>query len=154
MDLTAIFNRLWTDYAEQNPSAGKISKLFRKEGENIVNDHIAFRTIDLPEVNIDVLATPFIKNGYLPAGQYIFKEKHHFARHFEIPGNKNAPRVFISQLILADCSAYIQEFFKEAFKMIPKNRLRDEKLIFTGTLFNPLLHRGSPIQRENYIAVS
>ena len=46
MDLKTILNRLWKDYSEQNPSADKISGLFREKGESIVNDHIAFRTLE------------------------------------------------------------------------------------------------------------
>ena len=83
MNLETIFNRLWNDYTSQNPSAGKIHKLFTNEGEKVVNDHIAFRTLDYPEISIDVLAKPFISNGYVPKGEYIFKDKHLFARHFE-----------------------------------------------------------------------
>ena len=49
----------------QNPSAGKIHDLFVNEGENIVNDHIAFRTLDFPEIDVDVLAKPFVSNGYM-----------------------------------------------------------------------------------------
>ena len=59
MELKNIFDRLWKDYSDQNPSVRKIYELFASEGEEVVNDHIAFRTIDSPEVNIDVLARPF-----------------------------------------------------------------------------------------------
>jgi hypothetical protein len=138
MDLNYIFNRLWSDYVSQNPSAGKISDLFIKEGERPDNDHIAFRTLDVPEINIDVIVRPFIENGYVTKGEYIFKEKHLFARHFELPGNKTAPRVFISQLILSDCSPYIQKFFRGIFKKTDHSRFTSDDLLFSGTLFNPI----------------
>ena len=138
MKLDTIFNRLWNDYILQNPSAGKIHKLFTDEGESVVNDHIAFRTLDFPEINIDVLARPFISEGYEPRGEYVFKDKHLFARHFELPGSENAPRIFISQLILSECSWYIQNTLKDAFSNADKNLFSSEELIFSGSVFSPL----------------
>jgi hypothetical protein len=138
MDLNKIFGRLWKDYAKQNPSANKIFDLLKNEGENVVNDHIAFRTLNSPEINIDVLVTPFLKNGYAPAGEYIFKEKHLFAKHFEIPGNKNAPRIFISHLILEDCSSYIRQVFNDAFKSADRTKLKSGELLFAGSIFCPI----------------
>ncbi len=148
MELNAILDRLWDDYSSQNPSAKKIHNIFTSEGENVVNDHIAFRTLDLPEINIDALATPFVKNGYVPAGEYIFEEKHLFARHFEHPGDKTAPRIFISQLILDDVSPFIKEVFREAFLNIRKDRFERENLIFAGSLFDPVSYRIYDMLRE------
>lgn len=148
MNLDNIFNRLWVDYITQNPSAGKIYNLFIKEGESVVNDHVAFRTLDYPEINIDVLARPFIANGYVPKGEYIFKEKHLFARHFELPGNNNAPRVFISQLILSECSPFIHKTFRESFKKTDPEKYSSEELIYSGTLFNPLSYKVYNRMRE------
>jgi hypothetical protein len=140
MNLNDIFERLWSDYTSQNPSAVKIYNLLVSEGEEIVNDHIAFRTIDLPEINIDVVATSFINNGYVPAGEYIFPDKHLFARHYELPGDKNAPRIFLSQLILNDCSEFVRDTFKFAFFEADKEKLKPEQLIFAGQIFDPLLY--------------
>jgi hypothetical protein len=138
MNLESIFNRLWNDYTSQNPSAGKIYKLFTNEGETVVNDHIAFRTLDYPEISIDVLAKPFISNGYVPKGEYIFKDKHLFARHFEHSSDATAPRIFISQLLLAECSEYIQDTMKEAFAKTDHRLFTSGELIFSGTLFRHL----------------
>jgi hypothetical protein len=138
MDLDKIFNRLWYDYITQNPSAGKIYNLFLREGEEVVNDHIAFRTLDFPEVNIDRLAQPFISNGYKAGGEYIFKEKHLFARHFESDKDINAPRIFISQLILSECSQFLQNTLREAFEKTSPEKYTTQELIFSGSLFNPV----------------
>jgi hypothetical protein len=136
MKLDAIFDRLWNDYITQNPSAGAIHDLFISEGEKVDNDHIAFRTLDYPEINIDVLARPFVANGYIPKGQYDFKEKHLFARHYEIPGNSEAPRIFISQLIMSECSDFTQKTLREAFLKADRERFLSEDLIFSGSLFS------------------
>jgi hypothetical protein len=138
MELNTIFNRLWDEYSSRNPSANKIHNLLTSEGENVINDHIAFRTLDIPEINIDVLATPFTSNGYIPKGEYRFEEKHLFAKHFEIPGNKVAPRIFISQLILDDCSTFIRDTLREAFAKVDSKKLTPETLIFTGQIFSPV----------------
>lgn len=138
MNLDNIFNRLWNDYITQNPSAGKIYDMFTNEGEKVVNDHIAFRTLDLSEINIDVLARPFISNGYIAKGEYSFKEKHLFAKHYELPGDNKAPRIFISQLILSECSEFIQKTLRDAFVKTDLTKLTPEELIFSGSLFTPL----------------
>jgi len=138
MELKNIFDRLWQDYSDQNPSVRKIYGLFASEGEEVVNDHIAFRTIDSPEVNIDVLARPFTSAGYVAGGEYIFKDKHLFARHFEHPSDLKAPRVFISQLVMDDCSVFIQETFNDLMSIADHSIFGSGDLIFSGTLFNPL----------------
>jgi hypothetical protein len=138
MNLENIFSRLWKDYISQNPSAGKIHRLFTKEGEKVVNDHIAFRTLDFPEIDIDVVAKPFLINGYVPKSDYVFTDKHLFARHYEHKERQDAPRIFISQLILAECSAFVQDTLKSAFAKTDHVLLASENLIFSGTLFKPL----------------
>ena len=46
--------------AHRTPSAQKINEFFTSKGNQIFNDHVAFRTFDDPRVNIEVLAKPFI----------------------------------------------------------------------------------------------
>jgi Domain of unknown function (DUF1338) len=138
MTLDYIFDRLWKDYITRNRSAGEIYKLFIEEGESVVNDHIAFRTLDYPEINIDIVAQPFISNGYLPKGEYVFKEKHLFAKHYELTGDPGAPRIFISQLNLSECSQFIQRTLREFFEKINATKFTPEDLIFSGSLFDTL----------------
>ena len=75
MKAADIFERLWIQYSCDNPSVGQIYDLFQKSGERVINDHVAFRTFDDPRVNIDVIAKPFIEAGYVPKGDYDFKEE-------------------------------------------------------------------------------
>jgi len=136
--LDIIFSRLWTNYIQSNPSAGKIYDLFKSEGEEVVNDHIAFRTIDLPEVDIDVISKPFTRNGYVAKGEYVFESKHLFARHYELPGDPATPRVFISQLKTGDFSLFVQSLFRELINSTAKCTLMSPELIFMGSVFEPL----------------
>jgi hypothetical protein len=138
MTLDTIFDRLWVDYITQNSSAGRIYDLLNNEGESVVNDHIAFRTLNFPEIDLDVLAEPFVSRGYVAKGEYDFKEKHLFAKHFELDGVDNAPRIFISQLILSECSLFLQRTLSEAFKKTKLRKSNPEKLIFSGSVFTPL----------------
>ena len=112
--------------------------LFINEGEEVVNDHIAFRTLDMKEIDIDVLALPFICNGYVSKGEYFFKEKHLYAKHFESLNDKSAPRIFISRLILSECSDFLQKTLKEAFRKVDPARLHSTELVFAGSLFEPI----------------
>jgi hypothetical protein len=134
MELISVFDRLWKDYADQNPSVNKIHKLLSEEGEIIDNDHIAFRTLDFPAINIEVLARPFTSRGYLPGGEYVFTDKHLFARHYELPGNERAPRVFISQLLLEECSTFIRSTFEDLLKKCDPAIFSSEELIYSGSL--------------------
>jgi hypothetical protein len=98
--LDALLDRMWRDYTELNPQARQIYELFVEQGEQVVNDHIALRTFDLPAVSIEVLAKPFVRSGYQPKGEYEFPIKKLFARHYEHP-EADRPKVFISQLDVA-----------------------------------------------------
>jgi hypothetical protein len=129
-----IFEKLWEQYSRENPSAEKISKLFHNLGERVVNDHVAFRTSDDPRVNIDVLSRPFLELGYVPAGSYFFEEKKLRARHYELPGEAEAPRVFISELILEEFSEDLQNTLRSQLDSVPEELLGSPELITHGTL--------------------
>lgn len=135
MNLEEIFNRLWSDYTNQNPDAKKVYDLFTNEGENVLNDHIAFRTYDNSRINIDVLSRVFIDNGYEEKGQYEFEEKHLFAKHFEHKIDKTAPRVFISQLKTKDFSDFLQNTVKKIVDKIDVHALSSDDLIFSGNIW-------------------
>ena len=134
--LNEIFTRLWSEYAAQNPSAGAILKLLNEKGETVKNDHIAFRTFNIPRIGLELMATPFTLNGYRPMGEYIFEEKHLFARHYEHATDLSQPKVFISQLILEDFSPFLQETIRGVVSKIPENRLDPEYLVFAGRLWD------------------
>lgn len=135
MKLENIFGKLWEIYTAQNPAVQQVYDLFTGEGERVVNDHIAFRTFDDPRINIDVLAKPFLANGYVEKGTYHFEEKKLFARHFEHISDPEAPRVFISELLTENFSPFLQETVKKAIDKIPDKMLNSEELIFSGRLW-------------------
>jgi hypothetical protein len=136
MNYNKIFARLWDIYIQDNPHAKKIYDLFEAEGEQVVNDHIAFRTFNDSSINIDVLSRVFIKNGYKEKNSYTFENKHLFAKHFEHESDVKAPKVFISELILEDFSADFQQIIKKEIDSINKKILNSDELIFAGNLWS------------------
>ena len=135
MTTTEIFDNLWNEYTERTPSAQKIKELFSNKGNNIYNDHVAFRTFDDARVNIEVLAKPFIAAGYVACGEYTFEAKKLYAKHFEHATDKNAPRVFISQLKTAEFSFELQAAVKNMIDAISEEELTSGELVFKGRLW-------------------
>jgi hypothetical protein len=153
MNLDQILGKLWDIYTTQNPSVQKVYDLFVSKGENVANDHIAFRTFNDPRVNVDVLSKEFIKAGYVEKGQYHFEEKKLFAKHFENERVPGSPRVFISELLLEEFSIELQETAKEIIDSIPKEVLHSEELIFSGNSWGtPTFANYSRLKEESEYA--
>ncbi|MEI6695865.1 MAG: DUF1338 domain-containing protein [Bacteroidota bacterium] len=131
-----IFEKLWSDYINFNPHAKYIYDLFVKEGENVVNDHIAFRTFNDKRVNINVLAKVFVENGYEERGEYTFQNKHLYAKHFEHKTDESAPRVFVSELILEEFSSDLQKIIKLEIDKIDEQILDSDELIYSGNIWS------------------
>jgi hypothetical protein len=135
MEYNALFSRLWQNYADQNPSAGRILELFTNEGETVENDHIAFRTFNDKRVGIPVLSKIFESVGYIPKGEYDFEEKKLHAVHFENPLVANAPRVFISELKMEECSLFLQDQIRHIVDQISPEEFGSEEIVFKGNLW-------------------
>jgi len=137
MTTTQLFDQLWNEYTKRTPSAQKVKDLFKAQGNNIIaNDHVAFRTFDDPRVNIDVLATTFINNGYEYVADYHFKKKKLYAKHFVHKTDKNAPLVFISQLLTSELSVELQSIIKNTLNTVNFDNIPAEELVFKGRLWD------------------
>jgi len=137
MELQKLFTLLWEQYSNENPSVKKIHELFRAENEEIVNDHIAFRTFNDPRINIEKLAQPFLKGGYIETGNYTFPAKKLVAKHYEHPELPNAPRIFISELLLEELSPFLQNQVKAALDRLPNMLFESKNLVASGPVFSP-----------------
>ncbi len=135
MNSTYFFNELWNQYTAKTPSAEKIKSLLEAEGNTVFNDHIAIRTFDDPRVDIDVLAKPFIAMGYAPKGEYHFKTKKLFARHFEHKSDPNAPKIFISQLLLEKFSVKLRQTVNDILNQVDHDIYEQEDLILKGRVW-------------------
>ena len=153
MQAQQVFDRLWAGYTEQNPEALSIFNLFVKEGETVVNDHVAFRTFNDPRINIDVLAKPFLATGYKFKDFYKFEDKHLFARHYEHPDLPDAPRVFISELIAEDFSYDMQSSINCVVDKISTELLDSDELLFSGNTWGtPSFERYQKMRAESEYA--
>lgn len=138
MDWEKIFKRLWEDYRKINPSVNKIHTLLKKNGEEIINDHIAFRTFNLPGININKIANVFLASGYEEKGNYYFENKKLNAKHFEHKTNSLAPKVFISELIVEEFSSIVQNEARNIQQVIEENKIDESGLIYSGNIWNPI----------------
>ncbi len=126
-----IFEKLWTDYIELNPEAHKIFRLLNDQHENILNDHVAFRTVNIPQMGLKVLAKTFIDLGYSEKKDYVFKEKKLFAKHYE-HADLTLPKVFISELELEKTSPAMQETIKNHFKDFDYSITSKPEFLYSG----------------------
>lgn len=118
--LRHLLERLWRDYAAQNPQVGQIHGLLAAAGEVVVHDHIALRTWGDPRCDIDVLARPFVRAGYRAAGAYRFVDKRLVARHFE-HDDPALPLVFVSELILGEFSPALRAAVAGLLEQVPED---------------------------------
>lgn len=109
---------MWHDYVAINPLAQRVYDLFIKEGERVLNDHIALRTFNHPRVTIDVIAKPFLDSGYVYKGDYQFTEKKLYAKHYE-HADSTLPKIFISELKLEEFSPALQKTVNDLVAQIP-----------------------------------
>jgi len=138
MEAQEIFNRFWVPYSTQNPSAMRIYELFTGLGEKVVHDHIALRTFNDPRLNMDVIARIFTENGYEKKGDYEFKAKKLLGRHYEHKSDPNAPKVFVSELLLEQCSDFLQKTVRERLNAISPTTYNDLYLLYGGSIWGKI----------------
>ncbi len=131
ISLNELFQQMWTDYCLLNPQADAVYKCLTGIGEDVVNDHIAFRTFNHPNIDIAKLAQHFLQRGYHLAGEYQFKEKKLNAQHFEHM-DPNYPKVFISALDLNQISPWAKQILETAASCVKPHATEKEDFLFAG----------------------
>ena len=132
MTVEKLFDLLWKQYISIAPQAKEIHDLFRsKQNNEIINDHIALRTLNFDRCNISVLAKNFLDLGYEMKENYDFKSKKLNAYHFTHK-NHNYAKVFISELKVNEFDEKIQVFLKNLVKNIPDSILNSNSLVASG----------------------
>lgn len=136
MNLDTLFINLWKEYIKLTPQVKTIHDLFQQREDHIItNDHIAFRTLDLKECNIDVLSKVFLDLNYVRKEHYIFKEKKLSAYYF-IHKNPKYPKVFISELKLSAFAKDLRTILKNIIKEVPFSVLNSSELIYSKRHWN------------------
>ncbi len=124
--LDELLNKLWDDYASLNPQARQIAGLLSNMDEHVVNDHIAFRTFNIPMIGLDALARPFEQLGYIARGDYEFKAKKLNASHYEHL-DPERPKIFISELQVENLSSKAQKIIHRLVDQVDEDLpMRDD----------------------------
>jgi hypothetical protein len=115
-----LLGALWNDYVASTPQAQRIHALLSARGEAIRNDHIALRTYDVAGVDMRALAAPFEARGWVEqSDRYIFTDKHLKARYWRHP-DAALPKVFISEMVLAEMSPTVQSSVAALVAQLPQ----------------------------------
>lgn len=131
MGIQKLLEKMWIDYCAMNPAAKKIYDMFRAEGEDVQNDHIALRTVNHPRLGIKSLSQHFEKYGYVYSGEYHFVEKKLYAQHFQ-HADESLPKIFISELLLEKMSPFVRDTMNELASKVPDSLIQSETFSFCG----------------------
>lgn len=131
MTVQDLFSALWDRYQSLTPQAQEIKALFEGRGETVINDHVAFRTLNDPRLGIDHLARAFLDVGYTPQDEYHFKAKKLFARYYAHP-DPDQPKVFISELLLEQCSDHLRQTMTGLIDQMSEDQLADPMMLNMG----------------------
>ncbi|RAP31667.1 DUF1338 domain-containing protein [Candidatus Marinamargulisbacteria bacterium SCGC AG-414-C22] len=96
-----------------------------QSANDIINDHIAFRTMGVPQLGIQSLEKIFIHYGYTKEDYFNFKTKKLNAFWYSPPKTpKNLPRIFISECRVNDFSKKSQTIIKKYTDQIPTDPVK------------------------------
>jgi hypothetical protein len=107
-----MLDGLMKRYMARVPDVSAILHAMIREGmiekaSDIENDHIAFRTLGVPNLGVGSLEKIFLYHGYTKRDYYFFKEKKLNAWWYS-PPVAGLPRIFISELRVGDLSTLSQ----------------------------------------------
>lgn len=114
--LDTVLGGLMHRYTERVPDVKKISNAMISEGivgteKDIENDHIAFRTMGVPQLGIQSFEKIFLHYGYEKKDHYFFEGKKLDAWWYS-PPRETDPRIFVSELRVGDLSEESQRIIK------------------------------------------
>ena len=114
--LDTFLNILFERYQAKVPAVNQITEALVERGvvssqQEIMNDHIAFRTLHVPHLGIASFEKIFLHHGYQKRDYYYFEGKKLNA-YWYAPPSALYPRIFISELIVDELSAEAQEIIR------------------------------------------
>ena len=123
--LDIILTNLLNPYLERVPDVKKIIDAMVTSGminsaDEIVNDHIAFRTLNVPNLGIQSLEKVFLHYGYQKMDAYHFSKKKLDAFWYA-PPFEHLPRIFLSELRVNDLSDQAQKIIQKYTKHISED---------------------------------
>jgi hypothetical protein len=142
--LEHVLSGLMRRYQERVPDVGNIVQEMVREGlikrpEDIENDHIAFRTMGVPQLGIKSFEKIFLHYGYEKRDPYFFAAKKLDAFWYS-PPSPHYPRIFVSELRVKDLSEEAQRIitsYTDEVKSDPVDALD----LDNGKAVDEFLHR-------------
>lgn len=141
--LTTIMDGLMNRYTTRVPDVKKVTDAMVNKGlistsRDIENDHIAFRTLGVPNLGIASFEKIFLACGYQKRDYFDFEGKKLNA-YWYAPPAPNFPRIFLSELRVKDLSEEAQEIIKKYTKTIESDPV-DSLDLNDGTAVDAFLH--------------
>lgn len=132
-NVDTLFANLWDNYLSVTPSAVKVHELLGStQQDDVINDHIALRTFNHSKIGLEKLAAHFLAVGYKECGEYHFEAKKLYAKHFE-HSDPTKPKVFISELLLEQCSEQLQSIINRMIDQIDPSVVENDNFLYSGT---------------------
>jgi Domain of unknown function (DUF1338) len=121
--LETVLNGLMRRYQERVPDVAAILGTLVHDGliatpDDIENDHIAFRTMGVPQLGIGSFEKIFVHYGYERRDHYSFAAKKLDAYWYSPPSEK-LPRIFVSELRVRDLSSDAQRIIRSYTDEVP-----------------------------------
>lgn len=120
--IDVVLNDLFEHYRANVADVDKITKALLeravvKQQTDIVNDHIAFRTLGVPHLGVQSFEKIFLSFGYKKMDYYYFEGKKLDA-YWYAPPSPEYPRIFVSELRVAELSQDAQDIIAKYTKHI------------------------------------
>jgi hypothetical protein len=151
--LDIVLNGLMRRYKERVPDVGTILNAMVADGivdqaESIENDHIAFRTMGVPNLGVQSFEKIFLHYGYEKKDHYFFEGKKLDAWWYS-PPRETDPRIFVSELRVNDLSEESQRIIKSYTDEVTSDPV-DALDLDNGAEVDAFLHR--PLWRTPTVA--
>ncbi len=151
--LDIVLNGLMSRYKERVPDVSKIINAMVSDGiveniEGIENDHIAFRTMGVPNLGIKSFEKIFIHYGYKKRDHYFFEGKKLDAWWYS-PPRESDPRIFVSELRVGDLSEESQRIIRSYTDEVTSDPV-DSLDLDNGLAVDAFLHK--PLWRTPTVA--
>lgn len=142
--LPAVLNGLMTRYRKRVPNVQRVLDLMLKQGllssvDEIENDHIAFRTMGVPQLGLKSFEKIFLHYGYQRRDAYHFEAKKLDAFWYS-PPSPEFPRIFVSELRVDSLSDEAADIIRSYTDEVHSDPV-DELDLDDSTAVDDFLHR-------------
>lgn len=143
--LEAVLHGLMDRYMTRVPDVQRVIDAMISEGiiskaDDIENDHIAFRTMGVPNLGIASFEKIFLHYGYQRRDHYFFPAKKLDA-YWYAPPSPEYPRIFVSELRVQDLSESTQAIIHEYTKAVTSDPA-DKLNLDDAAAVDSFLHSG------------